>query len=158
MADKLPLVDLASGRCHSCVNKVRYDIPSGSRIWCRSYGVDMQSDEVNQVKNCPRWRGLSIGRKRMPKRLANNLLLAPLLEDEDRLFAQLKIYLDQVDVDLKSLVLIARPHLVENLDWIDTLDDRFSGDIDIASDQLLDQLRQRGHSEIAFLAEPLISS
>jgi len=134
----LPLVDQAQGRCHSCANQQTFDLPLGPHYYCRAYCAEYDQEMRDSVRECPRWAPFrpldAVGRS---NRIEHNPLFAPIVEAEDQLFWQLKVHLDEVGVDLKTVLVLAQPslHSTVQLDWIDSLEDRFGDDAELDAEK-----------------------
>lgn len=151
----LPLVEEARGRCHSCANQRRYDLPAGTRSWCRAFGVELSQEERDEVRSCPRWAPFRPEDHRPVPRALQNPLLAGVLQSEDRLFYQLKCHLDDRGLDLKTLMVASHPSIqsVADLAWIDTLDERFSSDHDKPLADILIALRALNYDSLCDMVE-----
>jgi len=148
------LAEAARGRCHSCFNSRHYDLPSGSRYWCRAFGVEMNEEQHRQVKGCPRWRPYSPPQV-LHSGLADNPLLHELVNAEDLLFWKLQYHLDLRGLDLRTLIVIAHPGTSagEDLKWTATLDDRFSDQDPQSLAEVLSQLRALGYLSLCLIVE-----
>jgi hypothetical protein len=106
----------------------------GPRYHCRAWGAEYDQETRDGVRDCPRWtpfRPLDASGRH--QRLEGNPIFAPIVEAEDHLFWQLKAHLDAVGVDLKTVLVLAQPSITSAapLDWIDSLEDRFSDDSEL---------------------------
>ena len=147
----------ANGRCHACTHSRSFDLPHRTIFFCRAFAAEMTGPERDAVRDCARWTAFrptdTIGRR---DRAATNPLLADLLAVEDRLFAAIKQHLDALGLDLKTLLMLAQPSLlsVEDLAWIDTLEDRFDETPALAPlPVLIDELRAMHYDTLCELLE-----
>ena len=142
----------ARGRCHSCIHRQTFDIPSGPRYWCRAYGRELSEEEQAAVRNCPRWHPLTMGVRRRAER---NPLFQQAIEAEERVFWQLKTHLDPLGIDLKTLLILMQPSLRDSstLRWVDELDDRYEGEPVAPLPDILRALRALGYESLCRLVE-----
>lgn len=143
----------APGRCHSCIHQHTYDLPSGTRYWCRAYNKEMTAEERDTVKDCSRWQPLRV-RARIMK-TTQDPLIRPHLDAEDSLFWQLSVYLQREGLDLRTMMMLAHgPALrVEKTDWIDGLEDRFSDEELRTFPDVIQALRDLGYNDLCDLVE-----
>ena len=139
----LPLVDQARGRCHSCIHQQAFDLPTRSLYFCHAFGCEHEGETRDQMRECPRWAPFrpADGAGRRQRALANPLF-AQLTEVEDQLFWQLKVRLRELGVDLKTVLVLSQPSIrsAGDLDWIDSLDARFSDDSETPKAAPLDEI------------------
>jgi hypothetical protein len=154
----LPLVENARGRCHACAHQRTFDLPFGTRYYCRSFHAEMAAEDRADVRDCPRWVPFrpadSSGRG---NRAARNPLLAQMVDAEDQLFWHLKCHLETFGADLKTLMLIVQPSLrtADSLTWIDSLDDRFDDAELLPLHEVLDELRALRYESLCELVDRL---
>ena len=160
----LAMVEQARGRCHSCANQRIFDLPvTGPVYYCRVYGSEYGQDTRDQVRNCPRWAPFrptdAAGRF---ARASRNPLFNRIIEAEDHLFWQLKVRLDELGADLKTVMLLAQPALrnAAELDWVDSLERRF-GDGELEPDvaslaEIVDELRAHRYDSICEVLDRLV--
>lgn len=146
------LAEQARGRCHSCLYSRAYELPSGTRYWCRAFNVEMSEEEHREVRGCPRWRVFTPP-GRAVSQIAQNPLLKELVDSEDLLFWQLKYHLENHQLDLKTLITVAHPGTdpVEDLGWIRTLEGRFEDRDPQQLSEVLSQLRALGYSSLSLI-------
>jgi hypothetical protein len=152
LSDRLhKLADSASGRCHSCAFQHSYDLPTGTRYWCRAYDEEMDAEQRNAISACTRWQPVRVAKR--PEPADSNPLLQPHLESDDRLFWRLKCYLDSGDLDLRTLMIIANGPTMSpsDLQWIEGLDDRFDPEDPGTLGEILEELRGLGYQPLADL-------
>lgn len=148
----------ARGRCHSCLHQRTFDEPTGTRHWCRAFDVEMTPAERDQVRNCPRWQPFRSGLSRKAGRLLRNPLLHDQIEAEDRLFWQLKSHLDEVGLDLKTVLVLVHEPLTSTaeLSWVDSLDSRFADEDPGDLADILSTLRALGYTSLCQMVERVL--
>lgn len=148
----------AKGRCHSCIHSRAFDLPSGTRYWCRAFGSELDAERHQEVRGCPRWAAFSPPVPATPP-LQANPLLRDLINSEDLLFWRLKCHLDEWGFDLKTVLAIAHPGTdpERDLRWIDSLDARFATEEPWELAQVIGRLRALGYQSLAAMVE-LISA
>jgi hypothetical protein len=155
----LPLAQAARGRCHSCTYQRHFDLPTGTRYYCRAYGADMTADERSEIRECKRWapfrRHDNSGRR---ARASRDPVFAEILDAEDQLFAHLNLHLHEVGVDLKTLLVVAQPAIrcASEVSWVDTLDERFEIERAAPIDEILVELRALRYDSLCELLERLM--
>ena len=157
LSDRLHnLADASKGRCHSCVHQHVYDLPTGTRYWCRAFDREMDSETRNAIVDCPQWHAVRI--KRAAEIAETNPLLQPHLQDDDHLFWRLKCYLDSAGLDLRTIMILANgPSITaDDLDWIKSLDDRFGPEDPGRLRDILQALDGLGYSPVAKLVERVL--
>lgn len=158
--DKLSAIAAqAKGRCHSCFNSRHYDLPSGSRYWCRAFAVEMDEPTHQRVKNCPRWRSYVPSGQSLSA-VANNPLLHDLIQQEDLLFWRLKYHLETRELDLKTVIALAHPGTSpsQDLKWISTLESRFDNQDPQTLEEVIAQLRALGYSSLCLVVEQAVGT
>lgn len=156
LSDRLHnLANSTSGRCHSCAHQHVYDLPTGTRYWCRAFDREMDSDQRNAVSGCPKWHAVRV----KPAEIAEaNPLLQPHLSDDDHLFWRLKCYLDAAGLDLATIMIVSNGPTVraEDLEWTLALDDRFGPEDPGHLADILHELRQLGYTSVAQTVERVL--
>lgn len=86
------IAERAKGRCHSCLHSRRFDVPSGTVFWCRAFNTQLDAEQHQGIRNCPRWSAFAPVEPG-PSGAADNVLLRELIDGEDLLFWRLKQHL-----------------------------------------------------------------
>lgn len=151
------VAEQARGRCHSCAHRQAFDLPSGTRYWCRAFGRELNEEEQAAVRDCERWRPLMMGARCRAER---NPLFQQALEAEERVFWQLKEHLVSAGVDLKTLLILTQPALrgTSTLRWVDELDERYEGERVAPLPDILRRLRALGYESLCQLVEQALGA
>jgi hypothetical protein len=150
------LAQKASGRCNSCLHSRAFHLPSGNRYWCRAFNAELTEEEHRGVRNCPRWSAFIPARnKRIDKNLVFNPLIQAMVEAEDLLFWRLKYHLTKLELDLKTIIVIAHPGTIASRDliWIDSLNERFENKDPLDFEIVLKELKRLEYLNLAELVE-----
>lgn len=153
------IAEQAKGRCHSCIHSRRFDMPSGTRFWCRAFNAELTPEQHQQIRSCPRWSAFCPVEPRTPG-VAANALLRGLIDGEDLLFWRLKQHLDSRGLDLKTVVAIAHPGTDpgRDLTWVDGLDVRFGDQEPWPLAQVLGQMRALGYQSLAAMIDRIVKA
>lgn len=148
----------ARGRCHSCAHNRTYDLPHRSIHYCRAFDVERNAEQYAATRNCGRWAAFrpTDGPARRD-RAANNILLADLVAAEDAVFAALNAHLNVIGVDLKTLLVLAQPPIahVDDLAWVDGLEDRFDIDDLPCLSEVIEELRSLHYRHLCDLLDAI---
>jgi hypothetical protein len=149
----------AKGRCHSCAHQYSYDLPTGTRYWCRAFHKEMTVSERDRVRDCDRWSALKQDvREGIRDKALDNPLVRPHLDQEDRVFWRLKCYLDFAGIDLQTVLILTgkKPADRDSFAWVRSLDDRFSDDDPGPLSEVFQELDSLGYSNIRQLVEGVL--